>query len=162
MVCEWKCFHINYADKYINDICWLYIECWGEKLRIEEEYRVVLMAQRLARREWRSGGPRFKSHPRLTFQSWSSYQLNQMGSKAASDSTLKQLTTCGVSNTSTLLLLIKFQAEAARVAEKWSGCCSIRMLVYTHPTFHDLKEHWTEVSTMPKWFILPLFRLFQK
>ena len=44
---------------------------------------------------WRSGGPRFKSHPRLISQSWSSYQLNQLGSKAASDSTLKQLTLAG-------------------------------------------------------------------
>ena len=51
-----------------------------------------MMAQRLARRGWRSGGPRFKSHSRLISQSWSSYQLNQLGSKAASDSTLKQLT----------------------------------------------------------------------
>ena len=58
------------------------------------------MAQRLAHRGCRSGGHRFKSHPRLTSQSWSSYQLNQLGSKAASDSTLIQLTTCGVSNTS--------------------------------------------------------------
>ena len=56
------------------------------------------MAQRLARQDWRSGGFRFKSHPRLTFQSWSSYQLNQLRSKAASDSTLKQSTTCGVLN----------------------------------------------------------------
>ena len=62
-----------------------------------------MMVQRLARRDWRSGGTRFESHPRLTFQSWSSYQLNQLGSKAASDLTLKQLTTCGVSNTCTLL-----------------------------------------------------------
>ena len=44
---------------------------------------------------WRSGGPRFKSGPRLISQSWSSYQLNQLGSKAASDSTLKQLTLAG-------------------------------------------------------------------
>ena len=57
--------------------------------------QLVLIAQRLARWDWRSGGPRFKSHPRLTFLSWSSYQLNQLGSKATSDSTLKQLTTCG-------------------------------------------------------------------
>ena len=64
-----------------------------------------MMAQRLARRDWRSGGPRFKSHPRLIFQSWSSYQLNQLDSKAASDSTLKQLTTCEVSNTGTLLFI---------------------------------------------------------
>ena len=39
---------------------------------------LVLMAQRLARRDWKSGGPRFKSHSRLTSQSWSSYQLNQL------------------------------------------------------------------------------------
>ena len=51
----------------------------------------------------RSKGPRFKSHwsmanfPMMNW--WSSYQLNQLGSKAASGSTLKQLTTCGVSNT---------------------------------------------------------------
>ena len=44
---------------------------------------------------WRSGGPRFKSRSRLISQSWSSYQLNQLGSKAASDSTLKQLTLAG-------------------------------------------------------------------
>ena len=47
-----------------------------------------------------SGGPRFKSHPRLTSQSWSSYQSNQQGSKlskAASDSTLKQFLTREVS-----------------------------------------------------------------
>ena len=72
---------------------------WGY---IESPY-FDLMAQRLERRDWRSGGPRFKSHPRRTFQSWSRYQLNQLGSKAASDSTLKQLTTCGVSNNCTLL-----------------------------------------------------------
>ena len=41
----------------------------------------------------RSGGPQFKSRPRLISQS--SYQLNQLGSKAASDSTLKQLTLAG-------------------------------------------------------------------
>ena len=44
---------------------------------------------------WRSGGPRFKSRPKLISQSWSSYQLNQLGSKAASDSTLKQSTLAG-------------------------------------------------------------------
>ena len=38
---------------------------------------------------WGSGGPRFQSHPRLTFQSCSRYQLNQLGSKAASESTSK-------------------------------------------------------------------------
>ena len=39
---------------------------------------------------WRSGGPRFQSHPRLTSQSWSRYQLNQVGSEAASESTFDQ------------------------------------------------------------------------
>ena len=59
-----------------------------------------MMAQRLARRaeDRDSGGPRFQSHPRLTFQSCSRYQLNQLGSKAASESTVKKSNTCGVSN----------------------------------------------------------------
>ena len=48
---------------------------------------------------WGSGGPRFQSHPRLTFQSCSRYQLNQLRSKAASESTVKKSNTCGVSNT---------------------------------------------------------------
>ena len=48
---------------------------------------------------WVSGGPRFQSHPRLTFQSCSRYQLNQLGSEAASESTFKKSNTCGVSNT---------------------------------------------------------------
>ena len=47
---------------------------------------------------WGSGGPGFQSHPRLTFQSCSRYQLNQLGSKAASESTFKKSNTCGVSN----------------------------------------------------------------
>ena len=47
---------------------------------------------------WGSGGPRFQSHPRLTFQSCSRYQLNQLGSKAASESTFEKSNTCGVSN----------------------------------------------------------------
>ena len=47
---------------------------------------------------WGSGGPRFQSHPRLTFQSCSRYQLNQLGSEAASESTFNKSNTCGVSN----------------------------------------------------------------
>ena len=47
---------------------------------------------------WGSGGLRFQSHPRLNFQSCSRYLLNQLGSKAASESTFKKLNTCGVSN----------------------------------------------------------------
>ena len=37
--------------------------------------------------------------PPKTFQSWSSYQLSQLGSNSASDSILKQLITCGVACT---------------------------------------------------------------
>ena len=48
---------------------------------------------------WGSGGPRFQSHPRLTIQLCSRYQLDQLGSKAASESTFKTSNTCGVSNT---------------------------------------------------------------
>ena len=40
----------------------------------------------------------YVSHPRLTFQSCSRYQLNQLGSKAASESTFKSRILCGVSN----------------------------------------------------------------
>ena len=47
---------------------------------------------------WGSRGPRFQSHPRLTFQSCSRYQLNQLESIAASESTFKKSNTCGVSN----------------------------------------------------------------
>ena len=34
---------------------------------------------------WGSGGPRFQSHPRLTFQSRSRYHLNQKGSRVRID-----------------------------------------------------------------------------
>ena len=44
---------------------------------------------------WRSGGPRFKPGPSLISPSWSSYQVNQLGSKAASDSILKHWTFAG-------------------------------------------------------------------
>ena len=52
------------------------------------------MAQRLARRAEDREVPG-SSPARDYFLSWSSYQLNQLGSKAASDSTLKQLTFAG-------------------------------------------------------------------
>ena len=48
---------------------------------------------------WGSGAPQFQSHPGLTFQSCSRYQLNQLGNKAASESTFKKSNNCGVSNT---------------------------------------------------------------
>ena len=63
---------------------------------------------------WGSGGPRFQSHPRLTFQSCSRFQLNQLGSKAASETTLKKSNTCGVSNTRLYFTL----------ANKLIGICS--------------------------------------
>ena len=94
------------------------------------------MAQRSARRDWRSGGPRFKSHPRLTFQSWSSYQLNQLGSKAASDSTLKQLTTCGVSNTCTFYFTSLFDLKLLRSATLLLSCSNHQsqktLLLFSH------------------------------
>ena len=54
---------------------------------------------------WGSGGLRFQSHPRLTCQSCSRYQLNQLESNAASEiridlrtETDRQSSTCGLSN----------------------------------------------------------------
>ena len=82
--------------KEVGSYCYLTLIDTAQSIRLTTGTFTVMMAQRLAHRDWRSGGPRFKSHPRLTFQSWSSYQLNQLGSKAVSDSTLKQLNTCGV------------------------------------------------------------------
>ena len=104
---HWPSAQASYTEGRVQ---WHYIvsltiytnELLMKNFRVTESLTwLVLMVQRLARRDWRSGGPRFKSHPRLTSQLWSSYQLNQLGSKAASDSTLKQLTTCGLSNTCT-------------------------------------------------------------
>ena len=51
---------------------------------------------------WGSGDSRFQSNPRLTFQSCSRYQLNQLGSKAASESTFKK------SNNNSLYFLLYF------------------------------------------------------
>ena len=72
--------------------------------RIHEKYLKIerllwLDGAEVSASGWGSGGPRFQSHPRLTFQSCSRYQLNQLGSKAASESTFKKSNTCGVSNT---------------------------------------------------------------
>ena len=57
------------------------------------------MAQKLARRAEDREVPGSMYHPTLTFQSCSRYQLNQLGSEAASESTFKKSNTCGVSNT---------------------------------------------------------------
>ena len=46
----------------------------------------------MARRDWRSGGPRFKSYQRLISQSRSNYQLDQLGSEGTPDPTFEQLT----------------------------------------------------------------------
>ena len=56
------------------------------------------MAQRLACWAEDREVPGSSPHPRLTFQSCSRYQLNQLGSKAASELTFKKSNTCGVSN----------------------------------------------------------------
>ena len=39
-----------------------------EQVPVQWKEANVMMAQKLARRDQRSGGHRFKSHPRLTFQ----------------------------------------------------------------------------------------------
>ena len=64
-----------------------------------------LMAQRPG---WGSGGPRFQSHPILTLQPCSRYQLNQLGSKAALESTFKKSNTCGASNTRLYFFILQF------------------------------------------------------
>ena len=130
------------------------------------------MAQRLTGRDWRSGGPRFKSHPRLTTsQSWSSYQLNQLGSKAASDSTLKQLTTCGVSNstwtccTSASRNLHVFFCRPSNS----SRCC----FPWSHGSYRQwtgsFKRFWREFRFGPAhlaseafFYLLPFYRIFNK
>ena len=60
---------------------------------------------------WGSGGPRFQSHPRLTFQSCSRFQLNHLGSEAPSESTFKKSNTCGVSNTRLYFLLLLYMPK---------------------------------------------------
>ena len=89
-----------WGSKYLisENIVMLFCEDWIFNIFLWPWF-AYLSILRLAHRGWRLGGSRFKSHPRLNSQSWSSYQLNQLESKAASDSTLKQSTTCGVSNT---------------------------------------------------------------
>ena len=77
-----------------------------------EYYLTWLDGAEVSASGWGSGGPRFQSHQRLTFQSCSRYQLNQLGSKAASESTVKKSNTCGVSNNRLYfftLLLWKFE-----------------------------------------------------
>ena len=82
--------------------------------------------------DWGSGGPRFQSHPRLPFQSCSHYQLNQLGSKTASESTFKKSNTCRVSNTR-LYFALKTQPD------KWH-----------HGTETDARE--TEIQLLLKRF----------
>ena len=116
-------------------------------------YELVLMAQRLACRDWRSGGPRFKSHPRLTFQSWSSYQLNQLGSKAASDSTLKQLTTCGVSNSCTLLFTSSMRCRARMFCfTQMLGLVGVMLPTKSISTYTTFVSYIIWVSTCD-WFV---------
>ena len=93
-------------------ICWLH-SCWVSSMLsnltadffafhlIENPLMLIawLDGAEVSAFGWGSRGPRFQSHPRLTFQSCSRYQLNQLGSKVASKSTFKKSNTCGVSNT---------------------------------------------------------------
>ena len=46
----------------------------------------------------------------VVLEPWANFQFNQ-GSEVESDSTLEQMTTCGVSNTSTLLSGIFFNIK---------------------------------------------------
>ena len=79
--------------------CWLYnIQHIRGDSRSSKSVAGSLYGAEVSASGWGSGGPRFQSHPRLTFQSCSRYQLNQLGSKAASESTFKKSNTCGVSN----------------------------------------------------------------
>ena len=66
------------------------------------------MAQRLARRAEDREVPGSSPTPRLTFLSCSRYQLNQLGSKAASESTVKKSNTCGVSNNRLYFFLLSY------------------------------------------------------
>ena len=101
-------------------------------------FQLVLMAQRLVRRYRRSGGPRFKSHSRPTSQSWSCYQLNQLESKAVSDSTLKQLTTRGVSNTLIIMSCYLFPTLLLNLYMNSKVPCQLNELSSHQSHWHDL------------------------
>ena len=78
-----------------------------------------LMAQRLVRRAENREVPGSSPTQGLTFQSCSRYQLNQLGSKAASESTFKKSNTCGVSNN---------RLYFYRVCEEWNRLDDIMMM----------------------------------
>ena len=88
----WILMHLNYCNSLLG----------GALVRLLSPLSVIRLAYldgaEVSALGWGLGGPRFQSHPRLTFQSCSRYQLNQLGSKAASESTFKKWNTCGVSN----------------------------------------------------------------
>ena len=80
---------------------------------------------------WWSGGPRFQSHSRLTFQSCSRYQLNQLGSEAASESTFKKSNTCGVSNTKLYFFTFFISwLRPKKLVKKEDGLNNIRSLTF--------------------------------
>ena len=56
-------------------------------------------------RDWRLGGPHFQVQPKTNFSIMIKLPVKSTGGRAASDSTLKQLNTCGVSNTCTSLYI---------------------------------------------------------
>ena len=95
---------------------------------------------------WRSGGPRFKSRPRLISQSWSSYQLNQLGSKAASDSTLKQLTLAGYQ------ILVLYFLSAKFSQKYWTNDWMNGLIIQTcdrknKPAFERIFNGWSDIQS---------------
>ena len=88
---------------------------WPRKHKYRWYRKIIISAwhdgREVSASGWGSGGPRFQSRPRLTFQSCSRHQLNQLESKAASESTFKQSNTCGVSNTRLYFTLLFHQGK---------------------------------------------------
>ena len=85
------------------------------------------MAQRWARRAEDREVPGSSPHSRLTFQSCSRYQLNQLRSKAASESTVRKSNTCGVSNNRLYFRWTMFQVTSAytNASTLYSECSSV-------------------------------------
>ena len=130
--------------------------------------QLVVVAQRFACRRWRSGGPQFKSHPRLTSQSWSSYELNHLGLGSKASSCRFNLKDLG----NTIEPNLKFcqhinNITAAPVNNKaWLNSCCVSLLrilqllfeAFVHPLLEYIFPVWQfglNVSDNIKWsFIL--------
>ena len=74
----------------------------------------------------------FKTNPRLTSQSWSSYQLNHLRNKAASDSTLQQLTVDNLQSIKYWVFYFHFKT----VWKFGSRCTLFRNF------FYMIRPHW--------------------